>query len=287
MARDFQDMPLAALDLPPTPSQRGELSRGDSMDHEAEGMTHRVSSAVLRRDDGSAWTRTTADADLVQHLLELYFTWIHPIHMVLSEPHFRTSFDRHDGVYCSPALVNVICAMATHLLEASPDDESELTYEAAADDGLGDRFMDEGRSLIKPEDYAKLTTIQAFAIMLLADAASGKALKASSYIRFANSSLADEAVHHDAHRDAWQVTQWGVRSLNVCVSPSSCLLFFVADHSSNSELGRSSRMSGPSRHRPSRPTCWTGKDSIERSRNGGLTGRWRTCTCPRSRASLS
>ncbi|KAI9851076.1 MAG: hypothetical protein M1838_004508 [Thelocarpon superellum] len=230
VARSFQDTQLVPLQRPPSSrDSTGTIvaaavasgaSLKEMMDYEVESLPDPAFSTDVHPDE-VVWTRTTTDGDLVSHLLELYFTWVHPIHMVLSEPHFRTSFESHDGVYCSPALVNVICAMACHLLDptsaaATEDDATDV--EAIVDDGLGDRFMDEGRSLIKPEDHNKLTTIQAFAIMFLCDAAGGKALKASSYIRFASSSLDNESIHQSVHRDAWHITMWGVHSLNVAWS---------------------------------------------------------------------
>ncbi|KAI9824068.1 MAG: hypothetical protein M1832_002136 [Thelocarpon impressellum] len=228
VARSFQNMPLAALDHPSSAASSSFENQGgsssQSMDYEIEGISEGFSSTSFHGTEdeggsgagaggGSTWTRVTGDADLVSHLLELYFTWVHPVHMVLSEPHFRTSYNGHDGAYCSPALVNVICAMACHLLESPPEEESD--WDAMLAEGVGDKFMDEGRSLIKPEDHNRLTTIQAFAIMFLADAGAGKALKASSYIRFASGSLVDAGLQYETHRDAWQITLWGVHSLNV------------------------------------------------------------------------
>lgn len=214
VARSFQNTPLKDMDFPPASStDPTDPSGAESMDYEVESIAERVSATTLHYEE-LFWTKTTSDPDVLHHLLELYFTWVHPVHMVLSEPHFWTSFNGRDQNYCSAALVNVICAMACHLLDLN-DDESD--FEIPMDEGLGDRFMDEGRASIKPEDHNKLTTIQAFAIMFLHDAGSGKALKASSYIRFASTSLMDINCQRDVHRDAWQITVWGVHTLNVCV----------------------------------------------------------------------
>lgn len=227
VARSFQNTPLKETDFPPSSSmsELTEAGAADSMDYEVESTAERVARTTFVHDD-LFWTKTTGDAELVNHLLELYFTWVHPIHMVLSEPHFRASYNGHDVNYCSAALLNVICAMACHLLETT-DEESD--FDALSDESLGTRFMDEGRSLIKPEDHNKLTTIQAFAIMFLHDAGSGKALKASSYIRFASTSLMDTSFRNEVHRDSWQITMWGVHSLNVyVVVPSTALRFLCS-----------------------------------------------------------
>jgi hypothetical protein len=219
VARSFSNAKLKDLDIPPS-SSTGTLdsveepsSLPDSMDYELDGITERISGSTFSHDE-LFWTKIIGDADLLKHLMELYFTWVHPVHMVLSEPHFRASFTGHDEHYCSSALVNVMCAMACHLLDPA-DEATELDGTDA--EKLGDRFMDETRSLIRPEDQNKLTTVQAFAIMFLYDAGSGRALKASAYIRFASTSLTDPNFQSDVHRDAWQITMWGVHSLNVCV----------------------------------------------------------------------
>lgn len=60
------------------------------------------------------WTRVTADADLVSHLVSLYFAWDWPVTAVLD----KGVFIRHmaKGVlgseFCSPFLVNAVLSNA-------------------------------------------------------------------------------------------------------------------------------------------------------------------------------
>jgi hypothetical protein len=224
VARSFSNTPLKDMDLPPSSSSAATMdsadksgSLEDSMEYELDHAAERIAGSSAAHD-GLYWTKVIADTDLLKHLLELYFTWVHPVHMVMSEPHFRASFNGHDEHYCSSALVNAMCAMACHLLD--PEDET-ADMDGLDAEQLGERFIEEGRSLIGPDDQNKLTTVQAFAIMFLHDSGSGKALKASSYLRFASTSLTDPSFQSDIHRDAWQITMWGVHSLNVCVHRKS------------------------------------------------------------------
>ncbi|KAI9678246.1 MAG: hypothetical protein M1817_006191 [Caeruleum heppii] len=234
VARSFQDEELKELDRP-SPSQSVASIKGESQPLSPNAMideVERIAESVSRLDDGSRyktettepddddlvfrWTRATHETKLVNHLVTLYFTWIHPVHMVLSEPHFKASFVNEDSTYCSSALINAICAMACHFLDKSADNGS---YPRIQDtEALGERFMAEGRSAIRLEDHNKLTTVQTFAIMFLFDSGTGKALKASSYIRFASSTLLNLSMQGDLHRDAVQITLWGISTLNLYVS---------------------------------------------------------------------
>lgn len=231
VARSFRNEDLAEIDKPsPTQSVaslKGEPDRSqqplspNAMDYEIDQMAETVGEYRVSRtntettgtDNVFRWTNATADHDLVNHLLELYFTWVHPVHMVLSEPHFKTSFVNRETTYCSCALVNAMCAMACHFLDTS----TKEGLEAAGDypGTLGEKFMAEGRAVIRPEDHNRLTTVQAFAIMFLVDTGTGKALKGASYIRFASSILIHLSLQGEIHRDALQITLWGVSSLNL------------------------------------------------------------------------
>ena len=60
------------------------------------------------------WTRVTADADLVSHLVSLYFAWDWPFTAVLDKEVFVRHMAR--GVlgseFCSPFLVNAVLSNA-------------------------------------------------------------------------------------------------------------------------------------------------------------------------------
>ncbi len=160
------------------------------------------------------WTRATADGRLMKHLLNLYFTWVHPVHMFFSELEFLDDFASRKRTYCSSAMVNAIFAMACHLL----DEHGEYAAGEPLDvETLREGFMNEARAIISPEDYTKMTTVQAFAIMFLVDLSSGQARRASGYLRLAADGLRSmkDSEHSAA---AIQVSLWGVHTLNTSVS---------------------------------------------------------------------
>ncbi|KAI9654185.1 MAG: hypothetical protein M1829_000967 [Trizodia sp. TS-e1964] len=173
-------------------------------------------------DHGHAWTTVTNNPALVRHLLTLYFTWAHPIHMVVSETAFMRSYLELTADYCSSALVNAMCALGC-LLAESPLEMSYDTELMANDPEdykfatLAERFMEEARSLIKWDNLGRITIIQTFAIMFLVDAGSGKARRAASYISFATTQLFDRALGNEPerHTDTWKIAVLGITALGI------------------------------------------------------------------------
>ena len=163
----------------------------------------------------SFWTKVTTDTSILDHLLQLYFAWIHPIHTLFSEARFSDSYGRQNETYCSSVLVDSVCALACSLHTAV--DGEEGIYER-----LGARFSDAARKALEPDD-SRLTTIQAFAVMHLVDCAHGNALRAVAYLKVATLSL-PRAVYqeNDGFVESWKATFGGIRSLNVLVEISFC-----------------------------------------------------------------
>lgn len=62
----------------------------------------------------SPWTSVTEDADLVSHLVSLYFTWDYPFHAFLDQRVFLEHMTRADlgSQFCSPFLVNALLSNA-------------------------------------------------------------------------------------------------------------------------------------------------------------------------------
>ena len=155
------------------------------------------------------WTTVTSNTAVLDHLFQLYFAWVHPVHTLFSEGHFVDNYKRQSGNYCSSNLVNAICAMACHLHTAEGDD---LDF-----DQFGTDFSDAVRSDIDADDKS-IATIQAFAVMFLVDCARGNGLRASSYLQVATSSLSSVDCHQNEwFAEVWKNTVRGVRNLNVSV----------------------------------------------------------------------
>ncbi|KAL9601455.1 MAG: hypothetical protein Q9219_002521 [cf. Caloplaca sp. 3 TL-2023] len=172
---------------------------------------------TLRQDDGSRrdkesdtlyirWTSVSSSQTLLGHLFDLYFTWVHPIHMLFSEPDFRVSYETNNETYCSSALVNAICAMACHLVD--PDDTNDEDIET-----LTNGFMNQARQEVKPQNYMNLCSVQALAVMYLADLSSGRARSAIGYLRASVEFL--KAAEMDGQSpEAREISLWGIQTLN-------------------------------------------------------------------------
>jgi hypothetical protein len=182
----------------------------EGSDHEMEG----VHSTSFR------WTTVTSNHAVLNHLFQLYFAWVHPVHTLFNEGLFVDCYKRHVDNYCSSVLVNAICAMACHLHSTSEGHENlEIDFKQ-----LGMAFSEAVRADIVGEDK-KVTTIQAFAVMFLVDCARSNTPRAAAYLKVATTKLPSIATLDSAgFNEVLKSTVRGIRSLNVFVfSPASCL----------------------------------------------------------------
>ncbi|KAL8831026.1 MAG: hypothetical protein Q9170_005476 [Blastenia crenularia] len=223
----------------------------------------------LRRDDGSRrghgsasprnrWTTVSASETLIGHLFDLYFTWVHPVHMLFSESEFRDSYHTSDETYCSSALVNAICAMACHLMDQK-DADGEGDIET-----LTNGFMNQARQEVKPENYQSLCSVQALAVMYLADLSSGKARSATGYLR-ASVEFLKAAELDGQSAKAREISLWGIQTLNTSSTGITYQKLYApelpymprfrhVDINSNHSLWRFYRYNGDQRKLPVRPS---------------------------------
>lgn len=154
------------------------------------------------------WSYVTTNSDVCDHLFQLYFAWVHPVHTLFSEGHFVESYKRPSSQFCSSTLVNAICAMACHLHSNSDSDEVDFEQ-------LGIRFSDAVRASLDPTDRS-ITTAQAFAVMFLVDCARGNCLRATSYLKVAANLVAEtKSSDNETASLVLQQTIRGIRFLNV------------------------------------------------------------------------
>jgi hypothetical protein len=75
---------------------------------------HYLCDEVPFRVPAKPWTTVTEDADLVSHLISLYFTWDFPFHVFLDRDVFLRDMAKGDlnSEFCSPFLVNALLANA-------------------------------------------------------------------------------------------------------------------------------------------------------------------------------
>ena len=185
-------------------------------EYEISQAVERYHRSLVENRDPRFWTNVTTEAELIEHLVKLYFTWIHPVHMLFDQDHFISSFKSCSNAYCSPALVNVICAMSCHLLHDTRDDDEQTQ---SGIESLRKDFLKESQSLMKDADFEKMTSIQTYAIMFLVELGCGHGLIASSHLRFAVESLIAKQTSEQTS-EAEEVTAWGILTLHTYVTSS-------------------------------------------------------------------
>ena len=160
------------------------LSSTSNMDITA--TVERYRRDLVKNGDLLFWTDVTPIPTLLEHLITLYLTWIHPFHMLFDEGPFISSFESCSDTYCSAALVNAICAMSCCLLTATPNSD-EQTDEFVAD--LKSKFLKEAKTRLATADPNKMTTIQTYSVIFLFELGSGTGLMATSHLRLASETL--------------------------------------------------------------------------------------------------
>ncbi|KAK4944448.1 hypothetical protein LTR10_016122 [Elasticomyces elasticus] len=108
------------------------------------------------------WSTVTNDAQIINHLLNLYFTYHHPICRVIPEPLIRADMTTGRTTYCSPLLVNSMLAMAC-TLHGSQD---EMKH------GVGvwpseEAFTTEAMRLLAEDPKPSLTAVAALTILAM------------------------------------------------------------------------------------------------------------------------
>ncbi|KAL8759337.1 MAG: hypothetical protein Q9184_003651 [Pyrenodesmia sp. 2 TL-2023] len=119
--------------------------------------THRYRQRWVESQNPCYWTNVTSDGLLVEHLVMLYLTWIHPLHTLFDEEKFMENFWTCVDMYCSHSSVNAVCAAACHVLR------SEWRNDEGAHRGidhLQSKFMDKVEELQIDCNASKMTAVQ-------------------------------------------------------------------------------------------------------------------------------
>ena len=186
----------------------------------------------------TSWTEITDNADLVIHLLHMYFTWHYTYFTTLSKTLFYRDFwlgmpppnTRRKTHYCTPLLVNAILALGCHFTSRSgarenPDDSATA----------GDHFFREAKRLIMENDEhekPRLTTVQALALMSVREAGCGREAKGWVYSGMSFRMACDMGLNlnsgqlttnkyvngDEAEEDVRRVTFWGCYLFDKCWS---------------------------------------------------------------------
>ena len=161
-----------------------------------------------------SWTNVSSDSRMISRLLDLYFAYVHPVHMLFSELDFKRDFQANNPVHCSRPLVNAICAMACYLYENKQVGDGKFVdlQTTTNTTTLRKGFLDEAKRSLHPAYYRLMTSVQAFAIMYLIDLSSGKARSALGFLEAALDGL--HAIGDSRQSlEAKELTFWGLRTI--------------------------------------------------------------------------
>ncbi|KAK5746384.1 hypothetical protein LTR17_000764 [Elasticomyces elasticus] len=162
------------------------------------------------------WFRQPQDAEFVEHLLNLHFSWVHPIYQSFPRELFLRDMGRGSTEYCSALLVNAVLALACHYSDR-PAARTDPNNPSTA----GDHFFQEARRLLYREERSCLTTVQALGVMATREVSQGRESNAYQYsgrcLRMAvelglHLSVAGSEVR-SAESEARKITFWAVFNL--------------------------------------------------------------------------
>lgn len=181
----------------------------------------------------SSWTNVTDDVNLILHLLTMYFTWHYAYFTTLSKNLFYRDFSlgqqpstaKRKTYYCSPLLLNAMCALGCHFTShrgAREDAEDSAT--------AGDHFFRECKRLLLENDEherPRLTTVQALALMSVREAGCGREAKGWIYSGMSfrmsgdmglNINTDQLSLSDEAEEDVRRITFWGLYLFDACWS---------------------------------------------------------------------
>lgn len=161
----------------------------------------------------SVWFRTPPDPEFIEHLMDLYFTWVHPFYQLFSQDRFLMDYKRGETGHCSALLVNAIAAFA-----CSYSDRRTARDNVDDPNSAGDQFFAEAKRLLDVDEKPSLTMVQALGIMSFRETSHGRdsngyqytgrclrvALEMGLHLSVMSSSLSS------AEYEARKITFWGV-----------------------------------------------------------------------------
>ena len=199
------------------PVARGISALSPTAERNLDSAIANYHQRFIEDHDPRYWTNVSMDRDLIEHLVRLYFAWIHPVHMFLDEGSFMESFNTCSDVYCSSSLVNAICAMSCFLLHTAwridsdgrqiEGSQFEKTQKAIS--FLREQFVSEAKAMMDHVRLDKMTSIQTYAVIFLVDVACGRGLEATAHLRVATEALtAKQSLEQSS--EAEDIVSWGI-----------------------------------------------------------------------------
>ncbi len=187
-----------------------------------------VSPTTYTHAISEAWTRVTDDNIFLDHLLQLYFAWMHPFYTVFPKDLFLHDMSRGQSKYCSALLFNAILASACCF-----SDDSKSRADPSDPSTSGDHFFAEAKELLSQQEHSNLTTVQALALMGEREASSNRESSGFSYSGRCMRMIVELGLHlsfdssvsklSSTEISARRITFWG------CFTLDTWVLAFQAD----------------------------------------------------------
>jgi hypothetical protein len=204
-AQPYQDLINTINQPSPYKTKQSSTGSIESLDNDV----YATSEVDMESDEGTAdirWTTVTNEVALVDHLMLLYFTWVHPVHMLFHEGRFVSSLQTRNLTYCTPSLVNAICAMGCCFMA----DEQGNNEEAIK---LRQRFVRQAHAELKVEDEMTPVSSVTYAIIFLVELSAGQARTAISHLRLAVESLR-QVDKSRWSEEAFEISSFGLHTMN-------------------------------------------------------------------------
>lgn len=171
-------------------------------------------------ENPAVWFRTPQDAEFVEHLLNLYFCWVHPIYPLFSRDHFLHDMGRGRSDYCSAMLVNALLAFACHYSDRTP-----ARTDPSNPGTSGDHFFTEAKRLLDKADEPSLATVQALGVLGLRETSLGRDSNGYQYVGRAVRMALELGLHlsvignrlRASDAEVRKVTYWGIFNLETYV----------------------------------------------------------------------
>ncbi|KAK3072237.1 hypothetical protein LTR53_007185 [Teratosphaeriaceae sp. CCFEE 6253] len=184
---------------------------------EADDNAQVASTLTERRD---TWFRNPQDAEFVEHLLNLYFAWVHTFYHLFPRELFLRDMSHGSTDHCSALLVHAVMALGCHY-----SDRAAARMDPSNPATAGDHFFAEAKRLLDSDDKARVTSVQALGIMATRECSQGRE---SSGYQYAGRSLRmalELGLHlsvigsglRSSESEARKITFWGVFNLETQV----------------------------------------------------------------------
>ena len=162
------------------------------------------------------WFRQPQDAEFVEHLLNLYFSWVQPVYHVFPRDLFLRDMGHGRTDNCSAMLVNAIMALACHY-----SDRAAARTDPSNPATAGDEYFAEAKRILDLEDKSCLTTVQALGIMATRECSQGRESNGYQYSGRCVRMAVELGLHlsivgsglRSAESEARKITFWGVFNL--------------------------------------------------------------------------